>query len=94
VFFRPEEVHGTSGTGKVLEPFPEGDSHIPDYVLGICAQNDSIADLHLDGFSAIEARGIDSNRFPGKEPADRQRFKSSLAKPFLLTIDSNTVLGR
>ncbi|OGP77641.1 MAG: hypothetical protein A2V86_06475 [Deltaproteobacteria bacterium RBG_16_49_23] len=34
------------------------------------------------------------NRLPGKKPADRQRFKSSLAEPFLLTLNGNTVLRR
>jgi hypothetical protein len=32
------------------------------------------------------------NRFPWKKPADRQRFKPSLAEPFLLTLNGNTVL--
>jgi len=94
VLFRPEEVHGTSGTGKILKPLPEGHSHIPDHILGFYPQNDSIPNLHLYGLSAIEARGIDSNRFAGKKPADRQRFKGSLAEPFLLTVDGDPVLGR
>jgi hypothetical protein len=34
------------------------------------------------------------NCFARKKPADRQRFKSSLAKPFLLTIDGNAILRR
>jgi hypothetical protein len=71
VLFRPEEVHGTSGTGKVLEPLPEGDRHIPDHILGFYPQHDSIPDLHLNGLSTIEARGIDSNRLAGKKPAER-----------------------
>jgi hypothetical protein len=52
--------------------------------------------LHLDpnGLAAIEAGGIDSYRLTGKEPADRQRFERSLAEPFLLSIDRQTVLGR
>jgi len=71
VLFRPEEVHGASGTGSVLEPLPEGYSYVPDYILGFYPQNDSIPNLHLYGFSTIEARGIDANRFAGKKPADR-----------------------
>jgi len=71
VLFRPEEVHGTSGTGKILEPLPERDSHISGHILGFYPQNDSISDLHLYGLSAIEARGIDANHFAGKKPADR-----------------------
>jgi len=71
VLFRPEEVHGASGTGSVLEPLPEGHSHVSNYIPGFYPQNDPIADLHLNGLSAIEARGIDSNRFARKKPADR-----------------------
>jgi len=71
VLFRPEEVHSTSGTGKVLEPFPERYSHVPNDIPGFCFQEDPISDFNLNGLSAIEARGIDSNRFAGKKPADR-----------------------
>jgi hypothetical protein len=94
VLFRPEEVHGTSGTGHVLEPFPEWYSHVSNDISGFCFQENPISDFNLNGFSAIQARGIDANRFAGEKPADRQRFKPSLAEPFLLTIDGNAVLGR
>jgi hypothetical protein len=36
VLFRPEEVHGASGIGTVLEPLPEGHSHITNHILGVC----------------------------------------------------------
>jgi hypothetical protein len=93
VLFRPEEVHRASGTGSILEPLPERYSHIADHILGFYLQNDSIPDLHVYGLSAIEAGGIDANRFAGKKPADRQRFEPSLAEPFLLTINCNAILG-
>jgi hypothetical protein len=69
--FQPEEVHGTSGIRDVLEPLPVGYSYITHHLLGLCPQNDSIPNLHLNGLSTIQARGIDSNRFAGKKPADR-----------------------
>jgi hypothetical protein len=93
MLLRPEEVHGASRIGNILEPLPEGHSDIPDHILGFGLQNHSIADLHPDGFSTIEARRIDLNRLSRKKPADRQRFESSLAEPFLLAIDRNTILG-
>jgi len=71
VLFRPEEVHGTSGTGKVLEPLPEGHSHVSNDIFGLCFQENPISDFNLNRLSAIEARGIDANRFAGKKPADR-----------------------
>jgi hypothetical protein len=71
MLFRPEEVHATSGTGKILEPPPKGHGHIPDHTLGFYPQNDSIPNLHLYALSTIEAWGIDANRFAGKKPADR-----------------------
>jgi hypothetical protein len=77
-----------------LEPFPERYSHVANDILGLHFQEDPISDFNLNGLSAIQARGIDANRFAGKKPADRQRFKTSLAEPFLLTIDGNSVLGR
>jgi hypothetical protein len=93
VFFRPEEIHGTSGIRDVLEPLPEGNGHVSHHISGFCLQNDPIPDLHPNGLSTIQARGIDLNRLAREKPANRQRFKSSLAEPFLLTIDGNAVLG-
>jgi hypothetical protein len=93
VLFRPEEVHGASGIRSVLEPLPVGHCHIANHILRVCPQNDSITDLHLKGFSTIQARRIDLNRLSGKKPANCQRFKCSLSEPFLLSVYSNTILG-
>lgn len=54
----------------------------------------AVLHLHLYGFIAIEAHRIDLYRLTGKEPADRQRFESSLAEPLLLPVDGQAVLGR
>lgn len=75
-----------------MEPLGERNGHISDQTLGISLLYDPIADLDLDRLTAIQAGGIDLNRFPRKKPADRQRLKRSLAKPFLLTVDSNSEL--
>ena len=52
--------------------------------------------LHLDpyGLATIKARRIDSYRLPRKEPADRQRFKRSLAEPLLLAVNGQAVMCR
>jgi len=42
--------------------------------------------------AAIETRCVDINCFTREKPADRQRFKSSLAKPFLPAIDGDSEL--
>jgi hypothetical protein len=94
MLFRPEEVHRTSRIRGILKPLPEGDGHVPNQVLRFCSQDNPVSDFHLYGFSTIQARGIDLDCFAREKPADRQRFKSSLAKPFLLTIDGNAILRR
>ena len=52
--------------------------------------------LHLDpyGLATIKALRIDSYRLPRKEPADRQRFKRSLAEPLLLAVNGQAVMCR
>jgi hypothetical protein len=69
--FRPEEVHGASGIRDVLEPLPVRHSYITHQLFGLCPQNDSIPNLHLDGLSTIKTRQIDLNRLSRKKPADR-----------------------
>ena len=93
MLFRPEEVHGTSGTGHVLKPLPERYSHVANDIIGLCFQEDPIPNFNLNGLSTIEAGGIDPNRFAGKKPADRQRLKGSLAKPSLLALDGKPILS-
>jgi len=71
MLFRPEEVHGASGIRDVLEPLPVRYSYVTHHLLGLCPQNDSIPNLHLDGLSTIKTRQIDLNRPSRKKPADR-----------------------
>jgi hypothetical protein len=65
---------------------------VSNHILGFRLQNDPVPNLNLYRLSTIQTRRINLNCLPGKKPADRQRLKSSLAKPFLLTIDGNAVL--
>jgi hypothetical protein len=63
-----------------------------DNSLGLCCQNLPIPYLDAGGFSAVQTRGIDSDGFSRKQPADRQRFKRSLPEPLLLTINGEAEL--
>ena len=92
MFFRPEEIHGASGKGRIFKPFPEGNGHIGDHLLRIGLEYFAVPNVDLHWKSAIQAGGLDFNYFPGKEPADRQRFESSLAEPLLLAVHSDSVL--
>src|SRR5437660_7485551 len=42
---------------------------------------------------AIEARSVHTYRLSGKKPANRQRLKPSLSKPFLLSIYGDAILS-
>jgi hypothetical protein len=77
----------------VLTPFPERDRHIGHVRFGLLIQNLSILNLDPQVFSAIKTGEIDRHRLAGKKPADRQRFKSSLAEPLLPPVYGNAVLG-
>ena len=55
--------------------------------------NDAVTHFDGDGFTAIETRGVNANLFPRKQPADRQRFESSLREPFLLAVNADAKLG-
>jgi hypothetical protein len=57
-------------------------------------EDDSIAHLHPDRHATIQTGRVYADLFAGKEPADRQRFKSSLAKPLLLALVGDTIMVR
>ena len=94
MLFRPEEIHGASGIRKVFVPFPHGNSHISHHPFRLIPEENAIFYIHPHRQPAIQAGRIDPNGLPGKKPADCQRFKSSLTKPLLVTIDRQAVLGR
>jgi len=52
--------------------------------------------LHIDPdrLATVETHRIDSYCFPRKKPADRQRFKRSLAEPLLYAVNGQAVVGR
>ena len=94
MFFRPEEIHGTSGIRDILQPLGDGNRNVADEFRHIGGYNYAIRYLQPNGFAAIQTDRIHLNRFTRKQPADRQRFKGSLAEPLLPAIDCYPVLGR
>ena len=72
-----------------MKPLGERNGYIHDQTFGIGLLDDAITDLDPDRFTAIQAWAVDLNLLPREKPADRQRFECSLAKPFLLTVDSD-----
>jgi len=64
------------------------------YPLRIGLLNNPVSYLNPDWLPAVQTWSVDLDCFPWKKPADRQRFKGSLAEPFLLALDGDPELGR
>jgi hypothetical protein len=94
VFFRPEEVHGTSGVGYVEDPLSYGDGDMANQFFRFFNLNLAVLNLNMNRFTTIETYRINSYRLTRKKPADRQRFKRSLAKPLLFAVNGQAVIGR
>ena len=91
VLFRPEEVHLPSNAPGIC--WRGWQVPVPDYGGWVGCENLSIPHLNADAFVAVQAGRIDTNGFTRKQPADRQRVRSSLAEPFLLTVHGDPVWG-
>lgn len=91
--FRPEEVHGRSGISDVFKPFPERNGHIGHVSGGFFIQDPAVPEHDLKRFTTVQTGEIHRYRFAREEPADRQRFESSLAEPFLPAVDGDAVMG-
>ena len=93
MLFRPEEIHCASSIGDVFEPVPKRYGCIRHRTFRFGILDYTVFHSHVDRGTAIETRCIDLDSFTRKEPTDRQRLESSLGEPFLLTLDSDPVLG-
>jgi hypothetical protein len=94
MLFRPEEIHGASGIGGIFKPFPEGHGDVSLVSRRFLVVEDlAVLKDDLKGLAAIETGKIHRHRLTGEKPADRQRFKGSLAEPFLLAFNGDAVLG-
>lgn len=91
--FRPEEVHGRSGISDVFKPFPERNGHIGHVSGGFFIQDPAVPEHDLKRFTTVQTGEIHRYRFAREEPADRQRFESSLAEPFLPAVDGDAIMG-
>ena len=94
MLFRPEEMNTASGVRPIFCPLVQGNVNITTDFSGFMVFYLSVTHNYAHGLTAIQARSVDLNRFSREDPADRQGFKTSLGKPFLLSVDSNIVLGR
>jgi hypothetical protein len=94
MFFRPEEIHRTSGVGGIGHPFSHGNGYMADQSFRVLRLDLAVLDLDSNGLFTIKAGGIDLYRFSRKQPADRQRFKGSLAEPLLFIVNSQAVVVR
>jgi hypothetical protein len=93
VLFRPEEIHGASGIGEIVEPFPERSRSISYYTFRLNTLDDTFFHFHSDWQPTIKAGSINLDGFAWKKPADCQRFEPSLGEPFLLSLNGYAVLG-
>ena len=65
---------------------------MPNQSLGITVQNFPVFEIHADRFATIETGRFKMDYFTWEKPADCWQFESSLGKPFLLTIDGDSIL--
>jgi len=65
---------------------------MPNQSVGITVQNFPVLEIHADRFATIETGRFKMDCFTWEKPADCRRFESSLGKPFLLTIDGDSIL--
>ena len=94
MLFRPEDVHGASGIGDVVEPLGEWNSYVSYYPLRVGAKENAVSYLHMEWLPAIQTGGIYTDYLSRKKPADCQRLKRSLTEPFLRAINRDAILGR
>ena len=94
MLFRPEEIHGASGVCPVFHPFSQGECNITHYFCGFGLYDIPISQFHNHRIAAIQTNAVNSDGLPWKQPANCQRFKSSLAEPYLLAVNGNPVLSR
>lgn len=93
MLFRPEEIHGASGIGQIVEPVSEWNGGVSNDFLRLGILDGTVLHLYPDGGTAIQAGRIDPYCLSGKQPADRQRFEASLSGPLLLAFNRDAVLG-
>jgi hypothetical protein len=94
MLFRPEEMDATSCKRPVCCPFPQRNINIPANSIRVHVFDDAVAHNDPNRLAAIQARRINLYCLSRKYPADRQGFKTSLCKPFLMSIHGKAILSR
>jgi hypothetical protein len=77
----------------VFKPFPERNGHIGHVSGGLFVQDPAVPERNVQRFTTIQTGEIRRDRLTREEPADRQRFESSLAEPLLPAVDGDAVMG-
>ena len=91
MLFRPEEVDPASSVIPVPGPLSQRDTHITLYLRSALTFNGSIPYHDAQWLTTMQTRSIHLNRFTRKDPAHCQGFKTSLRKPFLLSVNSDAI---
>jgi hypothetical protein len=94
MLFRPEEVHARSAIGPGFERTAHLAVGVAHDGLGLHREYFLILHLNHHALSAVQTVGVETHHLPGKQPANRQRFESSLSEPLLLAVYGHAVLGR
>jgi hypothetical protein len=66
MLFRPEEIHPPSAERHFLARTGDGAVGVTHYRIGLDGERLLVTHLNHERLSAIQARGIDSNRLVGK----------------------------
>ena len=93
MLFRPEEVHARSTIGSGLKGPADLTVGITDNGLRLDGEEFLILHFHYHRLPTIQTVGLKMHFLAGEEPADRQRFETSLGEPFLFTVYGDAVLG-
>lgn len=86
MLFRPEEVHPRSPEGPVLRWAANLSVCVANHFGRLDREDLLVSHLDREGPAAVETWRIDANGLSGKVPANRQRFKTSLREPALVTV--------
>jgi hypothetical protein len=94
MLFGREEMNATSRERPIFCPLFQWDINITANCIRALAFDIAVTHYDAHWLTAVQTWGIDLYRFARKGPADRQGFKTSLCKPFLLPVNCDAVLRR
>ena len=94
MLFRPEKMDAVSRVRPIFSPFADREINIATDFIRALRFNSAVSYLDLHRFATVQTGRVNLNCLPFEHPADRQGFKPSLGKPFLLAIDGQAILGR